>query len=155
MPDSLHRLVYYSRNALPGPEPALAAEVAQILASSRRNNPRADVTGALMFNRGCFAQVLEGPRAAVEATFERIQRDPRHADVMLLQFAPVGRRGFPSWSMAFVGRSRRGGSLYGAIAGESGFDPALLDGERLFATLRGLVLEEEGAPEGEPAAAVA
>ncbi len=153
MPDSLHRLVYYSRNVLPGPEPALAAEVAQILASSRCNNPRVGVTGALMFNRGCFAQVLEGPRAAVEATFERIQRDPRHSDVMLLQFAPVGRRGFPAWSMAFVGRAGRGGELYGGIAGESGFDMALLDGERLFETLRGLVLDEEGA--AEPAAAVA
>ena len=60
-----------------------------------------------------------------------------------LEFAPVGRRGFPSWSMAFVGRSAPGEALYGGIAGESGFDPALLTAERLFATLRGLVLAEE------------
>jgi hypothetical protein len=64
--------------------------------------------GTLLFNRGCFAQVLEGPREAVERTFERIQRDPRHADVMPLEFAPVARRGFPSWSMAFVARSAPG-----------------------------------------------
>ncbi len=43
--------------------------------------------------------------------------------------------------------------LYGVIAGVSGFELALLDGERLFETLRGLVLNEEGA--AEPAAAVA
>ena len=144
-PQSLCRLVYYSRNALPGPEADQAAEVRQILASSRRNNPRAGVTGALMFNGGCFAQVLEGPREAVERTFERIQRDARHADVVALQLAPVGRRGFPAWSMAFVGRSPTGGTLHGGIAGESGFvEPALLTGERLFDTLRELVLEEEG-----------
>ena len=89
------------------------------------------------------AQVLEGPREAVERTFERIQRDRRHADVNALEFAPVGRRGFPSWSMAFVGRSAPGEALYGGIAGESGFDPALLAAERLFATLRELVLAEE------------
>ena len=142
-PQSLCRLVYYSRNALPGPEAAQAAEVRRILASSRRNNPRAGVTGALMFNGGCFAQVLEGPREAVERTFERIQRDARHSDVVVLQLAAVGRRGFPAWSMAFVGRSASGGALHGGIAGESGFvEPALLTGERLFDTLRELVLEE-------------
>jgi hypothetical protein len=63
----------------------------------------------------------------------------------VLQLAPVGRRGFPAWSMAFVGRSPTGGTLHGGIAGESGFvEPALLTGERLFDTLRELVLEEEG-----------
>ena len=144
-PRSLCRLVYYSRNALPRPEATQAAEVRRILASSRRNNPRAGVTGALMFNGGCFAQVLEGPREAVKRTFGRIQRDTRHADVAVLQLAPVGRRGFPAWSMAFVGRSPTGGTLHGGIAGESGFvEPALLTGERLFDTLRELVLEEEG-----------
>jgi Sensors of blue-light using FAD len=143
MPEPLHRLVYYSRNALGLPEAALADEIRQILAASRRNNAAAGVTGALMFNRGCFAQVLGGPRPAVERTFERIQRDPRHADVMPLEFAPVARRGFPSWSMAFVGRSAPGEALHGGIAGESGFDPSLLTAERLFATLRELVLAEE------------
>lgn len=150
-PRALCRLVYHSRNALPGTEAEQAAAVREILASSRRNNPRDGVTGALMFNGGGFAQVLEGPREAVERTFERIQRDDRHADAAMLELAPVGRRGFPAWSMAFVGRSAAGGALHGGLAGESGFaDPALLTGERLFDILRELVLEAED--EGRPAA---
>lgn len=143
MPETLHRLVYHSRNLLPGPEEAVSAAIRQILAVSRRNNTAAGVTGALMFNQGCFAQVLEGPRATVERTFERIQRDPRHSDVVLLQFGTVERRAFPGWSMAFAGRSAAGAAAYGAIAAETGFDPATLSGDRLLAILQEVVLEEE------------
>ena len=144
MSDGLHRLVYYSRNALSGSEQAIALEIQQVLASSRRNNAADGITGALMFNRGCFAQVLEGPRPALERTFERIQRDPRHEDVLLLQFERIQERGFPDWSMAFIGHSAEGSRLHDGIAGQSGFVPARLTGDRVVQLLRELVLEEEG-----------
>ncbi|WP_018261940.1 BLUF domain-containing protein [Methylobacterium sp. WSM2598] len=137
----LYRLVYASRNLLK-PDEAEAA-IVQILAASRRNNEAAGVTGALMFNAGAFAQVLEGPRRSVEATFERIQRDLRHSDVTVLQCGPVEARGFANWAMAFVGQSGRGRSLWSGIAAESGFDPERLDGDAVLAMLHGLVLEEE------------
>ena len=143
MGDGLHRLVYYSKNAIEHGGTAVDTEIRQILASSRRNNPAVGVTGALMFNQGCFAQALEGPRTAIERTFERIQRDFRHADVVALQFAPTSERCFPTWSMAFVGSTAADMTRYGDIAGESGFDPATLTGDRLFETLHALVLEEE------------
>ena len=75
MTENLHRLVYYSRNCLEGTPEEISAGIRHILETSRTNNRRAAVTGALMFNRTYFAQVLEGPRDAVEATFERIQQD--------------------------------------------------------------------------------
>lgn len=144
MPDtSLHRLIYCSRSRLTGGEAALEAEIRQILGTSRRNNARAGVTGALLFNAGCFGQVLEGPLPAVQATFERIQRDERHGEVTLLDFGPAERRGFAAWSMAFVGRSSRHRDLFGDIAGTSGFDPGRLSGERLLALLTDFVLQEE------------
>ena len=52
-----------------------ARAIGQILAVSRRNNARAGITGALMYSGSAFAQVLEVPRLAVEAIFERIQRE--------------------------------------------------------------------------------
>ena len=140
----IHRLVYTSRNLLQGTDPERAAVVAQILATSQRNNGKIGVTGALLFNSGSFAQVLEGPRAAVEATFERIQRDPRHSDVSVLQCEPVESRGFPNWSMAFIGHSVRGHALWNEIAGRTGFDISRIEGDQLFATLRRIVVEEEG-----------
>lgn len=145
MTETLHRLVYYSRNCIAASPEAMEREIAQILATSQVNNARVGVTGALMFNQGCFAQVLEGPQAAVEATFERIQQDVRHGDVSLLSFGPAEARGFPVWSMAYIGASDADATRYGTIAGASGFDLSRLGGERIFEVLHGLVLDEEQA----------
>lgn len=145
MTETLHRLVYYSRNCLDLRPDAMDQEIAQILATSQANNTRVGVTGALMFNQGCFAQVLEGPQEAIEATFERIQQDARHGDVSLLSFGPAESRGFPGWSMAYIGASETDSTRYRGIAAESGFDLSRLGGERLFEVLHALVLEEEQA----------
>lgn len=144
MSESLYRLVYYSRNEVAGAG-ALQAAIPQILSTSQRNNSQAAVTGALLFNAGCFGQVLEGPRRAVEATFERIQRDGRHSDVSLLAFEPVGQRAFPNWSMSFVGAQPDGQAHYGSVADQSGFDPSRMSADALFQTLHRLALEEEAA----------
>ena len=145
MTEELHRLVYYSRNRISS-EPA--AEIQSILAASRRNNAAANVTGALIFNMGCFGQVLEGPRRAVEATFERIQRDPRHGDVSLLAFQPATERSFSNWSMAFVGAQTVDAERYAPVAEQSGFDPSRLSADHLYEALLRLALEEEQSPSG-------
>ena len=99
----LHRVLYCSRNLIPGDPEAVAADVGRILAASRRNNARDGITGGLLFSQGCFAQVLEGPLDAVESAFERIQCDERHSEVTVLQSGPIMARDFPNWSMAFTG----------------------------------------------------
>lgn len=146
MSEALHRLVYYSRNRIEGSPEEILASISGILASSRRNNARVAVSGALMFNSGCFAQVLEGPRAAIEQTFERIQQDPRHGDVSLLAFEPIAARNFEHWSMAFIGSEADDSIRFGSIAAESGFDPSRMTGEALLETLQRLVVEDEKAP---------
>ena len=141
---NLHRLVYYSRNHIPAGSD-MTAEVESILALSRRNNASAGITGALMFNAGCFAQVLEGDRDVVEATFERIQQDERHGDVSLLAFDPVASRAFGDWSMGFVGASQHGASAFGSVGAQSGFSMDKITGDNLFKVLHDLALEEEAA----------
>ena len=105
MTASLYPLVYCSRNTITGSPADLAVEVQGILASARRHNAKVGVTGALLFTSTWFAQVLEGPREAVEAVFERIQLDMRHREVTILGFSCAEERGFPAWSMAFAGES--------------------------------------------------
>ena len=139
----LHRLVYYSRNRIPGTPTEVAAEVESILAASQSNNSRVGVTGALIFNAGIFAQILEGARPDIEATFERIQRDARHGEVQVLAFEEAQSRGFPSWSMAFVGRSREGQNLFAHIGEVTGFEAQRLEGERIFGIIRDIAIEEE------------
>ena len=143
MSEQVHRLVYFSRNAMPGTSDEVVDGVHQILKSSRRNNAKVGVTGALLFNSGCFAQVLEGPSSAVSETFERIQWDERHSDVLVLEYAPVAGRSFPDWSMSFVGASRSGQHLFGDVSKASGFNPIHLKADEILTTLQRLVLEEE------------
>ncbi len=145
MSDDLYRLVYYSRNAMVGDAAMLAEAISSILEKSQANNGRVGVTGALMFNSGCFAQVLEGSQTAVEEVFERIQQDERHGDVSLLAFEPSAERAFENWSMGFVGRSIDDAAHYSPLVQDSGFDPARMTGEALFETLHRLALEEERA----------
>lgn len=145
MSENLYRLVYYSRNAIPGDTEALAATITSILTKSQANNQRAGVTGALMFNAGCFAQVLEGSRSSIEDVFERIQQDERHGEVSLLAFDAADTRAFANWSMGFVGASVDDAARYGALVQESGFDPARMTGEALFETLHRFAIEEEQA----------
>lgn len=95
---SLLRVVYISRRCFAAD--AAARELTDILAASRLNNPRCGVTGALLVSPRGFAQVLEGPVAAVGDTFERIQCDPRHDDVTVLTLEPVAARQFGDWAMA-------------------------------------------------------
>lgn len=140
---SLYRLVYYSRNHVSETPETFAAEVADILAKSRVNNARDGITGALMFNAGCFAQVLEGPLDAIEATFERIQQDERHGDVSLLSLDPQDERSFPNWAMGFIGLSAEHADRFAAVGTSSGFDPSRLNGSELHMLLRDLALEEE------------
>ncbi|MCW8309333.1 BLUF domain-containing protein [Acidiphilium sp. PA] len=103
MKNNFYRAVYCSRCELIGSPETITAELQSILATSRRNNRPAGLTGALLFANNCFAQTLEGEREAVERCFERIQIDPRHSDVTVLEFGPAVERDFTEWSMAFVG----------------------------------------------------
>ena len=102
MAKPFHRLIYSSRIELPFDEKARAAEIDSILAASRRNNFREDITGALLVNRVCFIQILEGPTTAVRSSFDRIGRDQRHSQLMVLESRAVDERGFAGFPMAFV-----------------------------------------------------
>ena len=93
----LQRLVYVSA-AVHHFEPE---ELAQLLAVSRRNNERDDVTGLLLHVGGNFMQCLEGPAEAVSATLERIRSDPRHTSLRVMLDMSEVERLFADWSMAF------------------------------------------------------
>lgn len=70
-----------------------------ILIQARRNNGRNALTGALIVRGDLYLQLLEGPEAAVQATFAMIRRDDRHLAVRLIGQDPVADRLFPDWTM--------------------------------------------------------
>jgi hypothetical protein len=140
------RVIYYSRNRLAGSPTEMADAIDKLLDVCRRENSKCGLTGALMFNQSCFAQVLEGPADAVEATYRRIARDPRHSDIELLADGQVPQRSFPTWSMAYVGCSDAKTALYREIAERTGFNPVGMNGDALLQALRTFVEDTDTRP---------
>lgn len=143
MKQDLYNLIYCSKNCIRGGEAQVKAELQNILAASRKNNTAHDITGALLYNGGNFAQVLEGPLAAIERTFEKIQCDPRHTEVNVLHNGPAESRNFPEWSMAFAGAGDPGRKALASSAFEAAFNSSDRAGEQVLALLRELVVQEE------------
>jgi hypothetical protein len=138
----VYRVLYYSRNTLAGSLEEQKREVQKILASSRANNSVDGITGALLFNHGYFAQVLEGPLSAVENTFERIQRDMRHGDVVVLECGYTPQREFPEWSMAFSATAAETSAASGAFTLPAAIENRSTVAAEINLLLRTLVTQE-------------
>lgn len=136
------RLVYCSKSNLPGDLDQANSAVRNILTTSRANNASCNLTGALLFGGTCFAQVLEGSFDAVTATMERIERDPRHRDVTVLQLRAVPHPSFPNWSMAYAGLDPADDERAGKLLTEA-LDSLPEDAARLHGLLRHLAVAGE------------
>jgi hypothetical protein len=79
-----------------------ASDVGDILLTSRMNNEKRGVTGALMYRNGFFLQVLEGRDDVVDDLVGRIRKDPRHTAFTVLYSGDAADRVFRGWSMAGV-----------------------------------------------------
>lgn len=75
-------------------------ELLELLAKSRANNTRRNITGLLLYQDGNFMQVLEGVQDAVLELHRVICADPRHRGVQTLLQTFVPEREFPDWSMS-------------------------------------------------------
>src|SRR5437868_15228323 len=98
----LVRLIYASRAA----DSVNADALAPVMKASRTRNAAAGITGVLVFSDGVFLQLLEGGRSAVSALYNRIARDERHRDVVLLAYDEVTERRFSGWAMGQANLSR-------------------------------------------------
>lgn len=143
MSNPIYRLIYISKNRLEGDEEQIHNEIQDILSFARKANATVGITGALMFNNGCFAQVLEGAQGPVEQTFERIQCDMRHEAVVVLSYEEVDSRAFNMWSMAYVGHNSNALEEFANIKSESGFDANSIPTDRIFEILKEHLIDAE------------
>lgn len=93
----LIHLIYYSTAS----HEMEADELLQLLNISRERNARLDLTGMLLYGGGVFLQVLEGLPAAVDSLYRKIEMDPRHHSLILVEQDRISERSFPDWSMGF------------------------------------------------------
>ncbi|WP_374600535.1 BLUF domain-containing protein [Brevundimonas sp.] len=97
MNSGLERLVYESRAT--GSTGSLV-NLATILAESQRNNDRDGLTGALAAHNERYVQVIEGRPASLDNLLRRLQSDPRHCELHIIDREPIRERLFDGWSMA-------------------------------------------------------
>lgn len=55
-----------------------------------------------MFQKGAFAQILEGPETAIRELLSRITDDPRHCNLRVLADGPIDQRCYANWSMEYL-----------------------------------------------------
>lgn len=90
-------LVYVSSAIKPFTQPQLL----QLLAQSRADNERCNVTGMLLYKNGNFMQVLEGEESDVRGVHKKISTDMRHRGLLVLLQRHQQARDFAAWSMGF------------------------------------------------------
>lgn len=134
----LTRLVYTSTLSQGmGPE-----DLQSILETAKENNKRNDVTGLLCFHRKFFLQCLEGSRSEVNKVYHKILRDPRHTNIIMLDYKEIWSREFSEWSMGYIPESSLTAPLNLKYSGNSVFSPYEMSGEsahRLMLALRDTV----------------
>jgi len=76
-------------------------ELRVIAENSRKHNLEVGITGILLFQDGSVLQVLEGERKIVQDLYDRITRDTRVTNPLILIQRMATKREFPNWSMGF------------------------------------------------------
>ncbi|MAG75895.1 MAG: blue light sensor protein [Colwelliaceae bacterium] len=124
----LTRLVYTSKIS----DVFESSDIENILVTARRENERNNITGMLCFNRKYFLQCLEGSREDVNQTYHRILNDPRHINVIILDYKEVVCREFEGWSMGYVPESSLTAPTNLKYSGTKVFDPYDMSGESTY-----------------------
>ena len=94
MQSELKRVIYVSEKT-----DVSDSTLKDIIASSKKNNPKEDVTGCLLSGSNSFLQLLEGPAEFINTLYSKISLDNRHKKVITLFDEKIDERLFLSWSM--------------------------------------------------------
>jgi hypothetical protein len=94
------------------PSPSFsAAHLNEIVAPSRRNNERNDLSGMLLFTGAHFLEILEGDESALDELWPCLERDKRHCDLVRIGDELCADRWFPEWMMAYADHADVGGQI--------------------------------------------
>jgi Sensors of blue-light using FAD len=119
------------------------ADIQQILSASQRNNGAQGITGYLCVSPTHALQCLEGTRDAVNALYNRIATDPRHAELTLLRYLSAWRRLFPIWDMGFTDDLSMAAPNSSRWHDENGFNPYLVDSDLIENVMEALCEQAE------------
>lgn len=139
------RLTYYSKPA----DTFRFTDLEPILAVSRRNNERLNVTGLLGLTSTHFMHYLEGPRESVSHIFSHIIHDRRHRDVTFYCVGEIEDRLVPEDPLAFVGGKAFSEDLCMQLFGRKTIIPSLLNQRAAMALFNALAQDRPQMAESE------
>lgn len=93
----LYELIYRS-TAKPG---LSESDLKDILRTAHSFNKANNITGCLLYHEGQFLQMLEGEFQVLLQLYDRIKRDPRHREFLLMHMKETDYRVYSNWTMAF------------------------------------------------------
>lgn len=96
----LHRTFYVSV----GHEADAPVHLRSIVPRAREFNARCGISGLLVYDGVHFAQILEGPLAALLPLLSRIASDRRHSRFTSLFTEPIASRVFEGWALGYTHR---------------------------------------------------
>jgi hypothetical protein len=131
----LVRLLYVSRSM----NPETAEETESILNASREHNIANGITGILCFGGGIYLQAIEGGRNQVNALYSHIVKDPRHKDVVILDYQEIMERRFGGWTMGHVRLDKLNPSIVLKYSETPDLDPYGVSGQVSFSLLEELM----------------
>jgi hypothetical protein len=132
----LVRMIYVSRSV----NPDSGSPTDSILASSREHNLSNGITGILCHGGGVFLQALEGGRGPINELYGHILRDPRHKDVVLLNYQEISERSFGGWTMGHVNLAKLNASIVLKYCERPELDPYAISGSVALALLQELMV---------------
>ncbi len=133
------RLVYASRMA----SGVVHDDLSDILQTSRRNNEKQGITGALCYSAVGFLQCLEGSSDVINKLYGSIIRDARHVDVTLLAYCDIHQRIFAKWAMAYIRADEVESLILRKYSAQCTFDPFAMSAEQALGFLAEIAVERE------------
>ena len=82
-------------------------DLLELFEQSRINNKKNNITGVLLYKDHTFIQVIEGEKNQVETLYEKIKKDHRNKNLVLLTKEEISQRSFPEWNMGFEKTSKK------------------------------------------------
>ncbi|MDY7545927.1 BLUF domain-containing protein [Glaciimonas sp. CA11.2] len=112
--------------------------IEKILEVSRKNNPANGVTGVLCYGDNIFVQALEGGREQINNLYARLQQDPRHTKLILLDYSEIEARQYSGWTMSKIRLDRINLSLLLKYSATPTLNPYVVSGCTTVALLEEL-----------------
>lgn len=80
----------------------LRQDLTDILEEARRHNFNHQLHGVLYYGNNYFFQCLEGQKAQIDALYEKLLKDRRHKDIVLLSYHEINQVTLAGWDLKFV-----------------------------------------------------